>query len=375
MKINQSFKRNRMRKKKLLPFVVCSLLILTITACNRQEKKVNETAVIESDKIQKVEVVHPKQRSFIAEISITGTAKPNQITTVYAMESGMLSEIHKDIGDEVSKGEIIAVLENPELIQQKMKWKAEFQAKKKNYERLHGVYKKTPALTNKQMVEDAEADYLSAKANLDAINNRISFLSIKAPFSGIITKRCVDVGAMIQNGLQEDNPQSVFEIQEVDPIRLTIPVPESDAVGIQEGMEAEITFPELSGEIRVAKVSRTSKALDPGSKTMQVEIDLENPDAELISGMYAKVLLQINSRDNILSLPIISKTSHKNEDHVLVVENGIVKRLAVKIGLSDRNFFEVLNPEITSETKVIVQGKGLVNLGQKVDPILKKLEN
>jgi len=364
-----------MRKKKLLPFVVCSLLILTITACNRQEKKVNETAVIESDKIQKVEVVHPKQRSFIAEISITGTAKPNQITTVYAMESGMLSEIHKDIGDEVSKGEIIAVLENPELIQQKMKWKAEFQAKKKNYERLHGVYKKTPALTNKQMVEDAEADYLSAKANLDAINNRISFLSIKAPFSGIITKRCVDVGAMIQNGLQEDNPQSVFEIQEVDPIRLTIPVPESDAVGIQEGMEAEITFPELSGEIRVAKVSRTSKALDPGSKTMQVEIDLENPDAKLISGMYAKVLLQINSRDNILSLPIISKTSHKNEDHVLVVENGIVKRLAVKIGLSDRNFFEVLNPEITSETKVIVQGKGLVNLGQKVDPILKKLEN
>jgi RND family efflux transporter MFP subunit len=348
---------------------VFAVLLTTLISCNNQEKETEQTAT--NDKIQKVEVVRPQMRSFIAEILITGTARPNQITTLYAMESGMLMQMRKDIGDRVKQGEILAVLENLELLQQQMKWQAETKAKKSNYERLNSIYEKTPALTNIQMVENAEADYLSAKANLDGVNNRISFLTIKAPFSGIITKRFVDKGAMIQSGLSQSNPQALFELQEIDPIRLTIPVPESDAVGIQKGMDVEVALPELSGKSFMAKVSRTSNVLDPMSKTMQVEIDLENPDRKILSGMYAKALLQIESRENILSLPMIAKVSHKNEDYVLAVVDGKVKRLPVKIGLSNQDYFEVLNDEITSETQVIVQGKGLVKPEQTVEPILK----
>jgi len=349
---------------------VFAVLLTTLISCNNQEKETQQTAT--NDKIQKVEVVKPQNRSFIAEVLITGTARPNQITTLYAMESGMLMQMRKDIGDRVKQGEILAVLENPELLQQQMKWQAETKAKKSNYERLNSVYEKTPALTNIQMVENTEAEYLSAKANLDGVNNRIGFLTIKAPFSGIITKRFVDKGAMIQSGLSQSNPQALFELQEINPIRLTIPVPESDAVGIQKGMDVEVTLPELSGKSFMAKVSRTSNVLDPMSKTMQVEIDLENPDGKILSGMYAKVLMQIESRENILSLPMIAKVSHKNEDYVLAVVDGKVKRLPVKIGLSNQDYFEVLNDEITSETQVIVQGKGLVKPDQIVEPILKQ---
>lgn len=349
---------------------VFAVLLSTLISCNNQEKESEQTAT--NDKIQKVEVVKPKQRSFTAEVLITGTARPNQIVTLYAMESGMLMQMRKDIGDKVKQGEILAVLENPELQQQQLKWQAETNAKKGNYERLNSVYEKTPALTNIQMVENAEAEYLTAKANLDAVNNRIGFLNIKAPFSGIITKRFVDKGAMIQSGLSQSNPQALFELQEINPIRLTIPVPESDAVGIQKGMDVEVTMPELSGKSFMAKVSRTSKVLDPMSKTMQVEIDLENPDGKILSGMYAKVLLQVNSRENILSLPMIAKVSHKNEDYVLAVVDGKVKRLPVKIGLSNQDYFEVLNDEITAETQVIVQGKSLVKPEQIVEPILKQ---
>lgn len=349
---------------------VFAVLLSTLISCNNQEKETEQTAT--NDKIQKVEVVKPQQRSFTAEVSITGTAHPNQIVTLYAMESGMLMQMRKDIGDKVKQGETIAVLGNPELQQQQIKWQAETKAKKANYDRLNSVYEKTPALTNIQMVEDAEAEYLSAKANLDAVNNRIGFLTIKAPFSGIITKRFVDKGAMIQSGLSQSNPQSLFELQEINPIRLTIPVPESDAVGIGKGMEVEVTLPELSGKSFMSKVSRTSKVLDPKSKTMQVEIDLENPDGKILSGMYAKVLLQLNSRENILSLPMIAKVSHKNEDYVLAVVDGKVKRLPVKIGLSNQDYFEVLNDEITAETQVIVQGKSLVKPEQIVEPILKQ---
>jgi multidrug efflux pump subunit AcrA (membrane-fusion protein) len=105
---------------------------------------------------------------------------------------------------------------------------------------------------------------------------------------------------------------------------------------------------------------------------MQVEIDLENPDGKILSGMYAKALLQINSRENILSLPMIAKVSHKNEAYILAVVEGKVKRLPIKIGLSNQDYFEVLNDEITSETQVIVQGKSLVKPEQIVEPIVKQ---
>lgn len=348
---------------------VFAVFFSILMSCNNQEKKPEQTDT--EDKIQKVEVVKPEQRSFTAEVLITGTALPNQIVSIYAMEGGMLMQIRKDIGDKVRQGETIAVLENPALQQQLLKWQAEMKAKKTNYERLNAVYKKTPELTNIQMVENAEAEYLSAKANFNAANSRIGFLTIKAPFSGITTKRFVDKGAMIQSGLNQSNPQALFELQEINPIRLTIPVPESDVVGIKTGMLVKVTFPELSGTVFSAKVSRLSNALDPISKTMQVEIDLENPDGIIISGMYAKVLLQISSRENIQSLPVIAKISHKNEDYILAVEEGKVKRIPVKIGLSNRDYFEILNDEITSETLVIVQGKGLVKQGQIVEGIQK----
>ena len=347
-----------------------AVLFSILISCNSQEKEIETTA--KNTKIQKVEVVKPAQRSFKSEVLITGTALPNQIVTLYAMESGMLMQMRKDIGDSVTQGETIAVLENPELLQQQIKWEAETKATKANYERLNSVYKKTPALTNIRMVENAEVKYLSANANLDAVNNRIEFLNIKAPFSGIITKRFIDKGALVQSGLSEDNPQALFEIQDVNPIRVTIPVPESDVVGIKKGMAVDIILPELSGTTFSAQVSRISNALDPVSKTMQVEIDLENSNGKIISGMYAKALLQISSRDNILSLPMISKISHKNEDYVLAVKDGKVKRMQIKIGLSNQHYFEILNDEITSDTQVIVQGKGLVKPGQIVEPILKR---
>jgi len=354
-----------------LGLMVMGLLLMLSTACNNsgQKKETQNTTV---SKIQRVEVVSPKQRSFTAEVLITGTAHPNQTVMLYAMESGMLSQIRKDIGDPVKKGETIAVLDNPELRQQQLRLQAELNGKKSIYERLKSVHEKTPALTNIQMVENAEAEYLSIKAQLAGINDRIGFLTVKAPFSGTVTQRFVDNGSLIQSGLNQRNPQAIVEIQETDPIRVTLPIPESDAVGIKKGMDVQITFPELSSVSIQAKISRISNALDARSKTMQVEIDLNNKDGKIVSGMYAKALLQINSRENILSLPIISKISHKNEDYVLAVENNTVKRVPVTIGLSDKDYFEVLNAEITESTQVIVSGKGLVNDGQKVEPIVKE---
>jgi len=328
-------------------------------------------AASENSKIQSVEVVKPQERSFIAEVLITGTARPNQKVTLYAMERGYVKNIFMDIGDMVSKGEVVAELANPELVRQFEQKNAQLKAKKSIYERLKSTREKAPAITPLQLVENAEAEYLSVNAGLNAIKDRMDFLSVKAPFAGRITKRLVDHGALVQSGLTEDNPQGIVELQEISPIRLTIPLPESDITAIEKGMDVTVTFPELPGESFQVKVSRTAGALDPASKTMQVEIDIDNPNGFIKPGMYAKALMQISRRDSVLSLPVTAQWIFQDRPFVLVVKDGKVERVPLRKGLSNKDYFEVLNPEITGSSLVIVQGKGLVQPGQIVKPVLK----
>lgn len=343
---------------------------LWLMACSSDENTANQTDV-DASKTQNVEVTHPRYRSFVTELLITGTAEPNREVMVFAMESGYVKAVYKDIGDVVHEGELIAKLENPELQRQHQQRSAELDAKKSVYDRLQSTFNKTPAITPLQVLEDAKANYLVAKSRLDAVNDRISFLKIKAPFSGFITQRFVDEGALVQSGLTEDNPQQIVEIQEINPIRLRVPLPESDAGAVGKGMVAVVTFPELPGESFNATISRTANSLDRYSKTMQVEIDIPNRNRMIKPGMYAKVLMQIDSRDSVLSLPVTAQVIYQNLPFVLVVVDGKVERVPLRKGLSNKDFFEVLNAEISSEAQVIIQGKGLVKPGQIVKPINK----
>lgn len=353
--------------------IIKSLILITmlwLTACTSDKRTLNHITP-DSIKTQNVEVINPDYRSFVTELLITGTAEPNREVQVHAMESGYVKTVFKDIGDKVNVGEVIVVLENPELHQQLQQLTAEYEGKKSIYERLLSTYETTPAITPLQILEDAKAEYFSLKARLDATYNRISFLKVKAPFSGIITQRFVDEGALVQSGIYNSDAKPLFEIQEVNPIRLTISVPETNAVAVKIGMEVIISFPELPGKSFTAKVSRTSNSLDRDSKTMKVEIDIPNSNNKIKPGMYAKTLMKINSRDSVLSLPVTSQIIFQNQQFVMVVEEGKVDRVLLRKGLSNRYYFEILNDDISKQSQVIVQGKGLVKPGQIVKPIFK----
>jgi len=358
--------------KSIYVFVQLAVLSLLIVSCGSDKTSESNAATdTKSTKTQSVEVVKPTQRSFVAEVLITGTAEANQQVTLYAMESGYVLRINKDIGDYVRKGEVVAALANPELQRKLEERNAQLVAKKSIYERLQSTYEKTPSLTPLQLVEEARAEYFVIKANVKAIMDRIDFLSVKAPFSGVITNRMVDVGALVQSGLTEDNPQGIVVIQEFSPIRLTIPLPESDIAAISKGMKAIITFPELPGKSYEAEVSRTSGALDPASKTMRVEIDIDNSKGLIKPGMYAKALMQINSREGVVSLPVTAQWMYQNQPFIMVVTDNKVERIPLRKGLSNKDYFEVLNSEITETSLVITQGKGLVSPGQIVQPVIK----
>lgn len=364
---------DKQRKKQVFLLTLFISALIMISSChNKKENSELKNSGSNYDKIQFVEVVNPQKRSFISEVLITGTARPNQLVTIYSMENGFVKNIMKDIGDIVKKDEIIAELSNPELIRQQQKISAQLKSKKSIYDRLATILEKTPALTTLQMVEEAKADYLSIKAELDAIADRLNFLFIKAPFDGIITKRLVDRGALVQSGLTENSPQGIVELQDYSTMRVIVPLPEPDVSAIRKGMDVTVTFPELPIKPFKVKVSRTAGALDPASKTMQVEINIPNPDNVIKSGMYAKVLMRISNQNNVLSLPVTAQVILEDEFFLLIVEDEMVQAVQLRKGLSNKEYFEVLNHDINLLTQVITQGKGLVKHGQKVKPILKK---
>ena len=359
-------------------FYVLGIIVLNfaLNSCGSDQNLPNETEQeINSNKIkiQSVEVVKPIKRSFVVEILISGTAKPNQSVVVYALESGYVESIYKDIGDNVKKGDVIAELKNPELTRRFEQKNAYLGSKKSNYERLKSIYDKTPALTPIKMVEDAEAEYLSLIAELNAIQDKLNFLVITAPFNGKITKRLVDNGALVQSGLTQTNPQGIVELQQINPIRLTVPLPESDVASIAIGDSVKVTFPELPLEQFNVTVSRTAGSLDPASKTMQVEMDINNSNEFIKPGMYAKALLQISGKAvDVLSLPLTTQIIKKKKVFISVVNDGKVEQLVLRKGLSNKDYFEVLNSEINENSLIINMGKGLVQAGQSVNPVLNK---
>ena len=363
------------------PNNILSILCLLFIAfgCNSSKEKEGNSEVVESffrEEINtsSVEVVQPSYHSFISRTMITGVAKAYRKVMVHPMESGYVQSIGKDIGDLVYANDAIATLYNPELLRDAEKLKAELIAKKSIYERLNSIQENTPSLSPIQQLEAAEAAYLSTQADLRAINDRISLLTVKAPFTGRITKKMVNVGDLVQSGINNSGTKPLVELQQTHPIRLTVTVPESDASFIKVGLLSQINFPELPDGNYSEKVTRTAKALEASSKTMLVEIDIPNKSEAILPGMYAKVTMELSSRDNVLSLPSKTKTMIDDAPHILVVNNGVVEKIALEIGLENANYYEVLNSNINDSTLVISRGKSLVKTGNKVYPVLKKSE-
>ncbi len=260
---------------------------------------------------------------------------------------------------------------------------ADIKAKKALYDRLKSIYEKTPQLTSIADVEKAEADYKrasaqatdeldingsayqAANARLKNINMQISYLWIKAPFSGVITNRFADKGALIQNGLNNNSSMPLFELQDLQPIRVQVDIPETDAVLINNNTTAQITFPELPNGSYSATVSRVAYSVGE-TKTMKVEIDLPNNDLKIRPGMYAKVDIHRTGHKETLSVPNEAVGNIKGQSFIYVVQNGKAKKVDVKTGIRDEKYTELLEAPLKETDRIIVQGKELVSDGAAV---------
>jgi len=310
---------------------------------------------------------YPEAHAFGSVLQLSGTAEPNQSVKLYAMTGGFLRHLKADIGDFVKAGQLLAILENPDLDSDRMLFAADLKGKKAIYLRLKNIVEKTPQLTNLADVDKARADYESARARLDGVLMRIGLLNVKAPFAGVITRRYADKGAAIQSGVSETDATPLFELQDIRTLRIRIDVPETDAAAIDKNATADIRFPELPKARYEAAVSRQSYSLDSATRTLRVEIDIDNAGYKIRPGMYAKVALASGDKKPVLAVSNEAVGNIKGKSFVFLVRDGKAVKVDVTTGRRDEHFTELTESAITGRDAVIVQGKELASDGAPVE--------
>lgn len=356
-------------KMRITPahIIIPVALVLLASCGNVENKQINQNAENEIRNIPTVLVANPKIHSFNVPLQITGTAKPNQIVKLYAMTNGFLNKLNADIGDFVREGQTLAVLQNPELLRDKERIEADLKGKRSIYERLKNIYEKTPQLTTIADVEKAQAEFEITSAQLNGLLLQISYLNVRAPYSGVITNRFADKGAVIQSGLNNPNAKALFELQDLQPIRLEVDVPETDAALISKSTKAVISFPELPNATYTGTVSRVAYGLNEATRTMKIEIDLPNKDLKIRPGMYAILEIERSGHKGTLSVPNEAIGNVKGQSFIYTVENDIVKRVVVKTGISDAQFTELSDAPINENVAVVIKGKEFCSEGATVN--------
>jgi RND family efflux transporter MFP subunit len=355
-------------------------------------------------------VVAVTRGNLASSLTVAGQFQPYQQVDLHAKVSGYIRWIKVDIGDRVRQGEVLALLEVPELQNQVEGAQAEvrhsqsditraqsevvsaestYSAVHAEYTRLEEASKERPGLIAEQELDDARAKDQQAaaqvgvaKASLDAMQqqlgvsratrNRLETMSryeqIIAPFTGVVTKRYADTGSLIQAG-QDNNTQTlpVVQVAESDLLRLRMPVPESDVPYIQAGGDVQVKV-NATGRTFTGKIIRFSRALDTNTRTMLTEVDVPNRDLSLSPGMYAETTIQLQQKNDALILPAQAVVQNGDQSYVLVVDatNHVEKR-NVNLGIQTSNRVEITSG-LQAGDNVIAAGQTGYQPGEVVSP-------
>jgi RND family efflux transporter MFP subunit len=343
-------------------------------------------------------------------LTISGEFKPFQEVAVHAKVAGYIRTIYVDVGDHVKTGQTLAVLEIPELAaelagadaavrraQEEIhraqgdveRAKSAHAAAHAMYDRLNQASQQKSGLVAQQEVDDAQAKDLESEAQVSSAKAALSsaeqtlevaqanqkqyaalsaYTRITAPFTGVITVRYADTGALIAAGTSSSTQSMpVVRLAEESKLRLVLPIPESLAAQIHLGDPVKVHVQALN-EDRVGKVSRFASALDLQTRTMETEIDFENKDGRLYPGMYAQTVLQLAERGHALLVPLEAVTQNQGDAQVLAVNaQNAVETRKVKLGLQGKARVEVLSG-LSEGDRVIVGNQSQFRNGEKVTP-------
>jgi multidrug efflux system membrane fusion protein len=356
--LGQSTNPKSQKQPSYLLLVVVGVLLLVggvITLVIRLGERRALAKETESLAVPSVLVIHPKPEPPQEDLVLPSTLEAYIESPIYARTSGYLAHWYKDIGSRVQKGELLADIETPEVDQELMQARAarnladaQLTLAKTSAERWDTL-RKMDAVAQQETDErsssytQAQAALASATANVRRLEQLESFKHIYAPFSGVITKRNTDIGALINAGNSGTN-QELFVMAQLDPIRVYVDVPEIDAPGVRASLKATIELPAFPGRRFSGSVARTADSIDPGTRTLRTEIDVPNRDGQLLPGSYAQVHFGVKVAAVRMSVPVNALLFRAEGPRAAVVDgDGKVHLKAVVIGRDYGNDVEILS--------------------------------
>src|SRR3984885_5026977 len=325
------------------------------------EKGLEKTVKLTSTAV--VNVVHPTSGSDAQAIELPGNTQAFTDAPIYARTSGYLKQWYFDIGARVKRGELLAEIETPELDEQLDQAENQLKTAEANLQLAQvtadrWVYLEKSSVVSKQERDQAVSDLNakratadSAKANVGRLQRLQEFEHVYAPFDGVITVRNTDVGDLIQG--DNTTPKELFHLAAVNKLRVYISVPEVYATAIKSGETVRLTLDAFPGENFTGTLVRDSNSIDLTSRTLRVEVDVDNPTDRLLPGAYAFVYLKLPSAAGAVTVPTNTLLFRAEGLRVGVVRDGLAKLIPITIGHDYGSSVEVLSGLTTDDAVIL----------------------
>jgi RND family efflux transporter MFP subunit len=358
----------------VVAIIIAAVVIFGLMARRGSERTLQKDTAASA--IPSVNVVYPAPSTLSSEIALPGSTQAFIDAPIYSRTSGYLKNWYFDIGAHVRKGQLMAQIETPEVDQQLQVAQADLKSAQANLDLANTTSARYQNLlktnsVSKQETDVAMSDAAAKQAAVDASMANVrrleqlqSFEKVYAPFDGIVTARNTDIGRLISAG-QNTTPQELFHLAAIGKIRVYVAVPEAYSAAIKDGGKATLTLDEYPGKSFEGTIARNSNAIDQSTRTLNVEVDVDNPRGELLPGAYVFVHFKVPEHAASLMLPSNTLLFRSEGLRVGVVRDGRVQLVPVKIGRDAGATVEIASG-LTSNDAVILDPSDSLASGQEV---------
>ena len=366
--------------RKALIIVALVIVVLALSGALSMVSRFRDAQALaketDADSVATVVVVHPVAEKPDEELVLPASLQAFEESPIYARTSGYLMRWYKDIGSRVAKGDLLADIDTPEIDQELSQARATRQQISAQLELAKISSDRWQNLRKTDSVSQQEADtqtngYQQALANLAAADASVrrleqleSFKHVYAPFAGVLIKRNVDPGALINAG---SAGVELFILARVDPLRVFVNVPQAYSPAIKDGMPAYITLPEISGQKFRGTVTRTAQAIDPATRTLLTEVDVPNKDGHLLRGSFGEVHFAPKINAEKVTVPVNAMLFRQEGPRLAIVgADNKVQLRPITIGRDYGTTLEVLGG-VSLEDCIIINPADSLEDGQKVN--------
>ncbi len=335
----------------------------------------------ENDSLIKVSVMTLTPLRQPIELILPSATQAMHFTPIWARTNGYLTRFLVDIGDKVKEGQLLAEIDTPEVDRELLQARADLESAKAKLDiasisakRWTDLYQLNAQAVPHQEVDErmstlhsAEGNVKAAEANVQRLEKVQGFNQIYAPFKGTVTERNIDVGSLITAG-SNGNPQQLFTIAQMDPLRVFVNVPQSYYRMIKDGLETKIRIQEFNNQFFKGTVVRNAGALDPIARTLSTEIHIDNKDGRLMAGLYAEVIFSLIPEASYFIVPTKSLIIRNQAPQAAILDKeNRIKLVSVTIGRDYGKSIEIVSG-LNEEDRLITNPSPSIVEGVQVDP-------